>query len=85
MTRACIRTAVLTMRSCDTNYRMAGALPQDQVRIADAERDQAEERLRQAHVEGSLDLAEFDQRAARLWQETKTRADLAAGFGRRGR
>jgi hypothetical protein len=54
------------------------ALPPERVRITDAERGLAEERLRQAHANGSLDLAEFDQRTARLWQEAKTRADLAA-------
>jgi hypothetical protein len=48
-----------------------------QVRVTDLERRQAEERLRQGLAEGSLDLAEFDERAARLWQDVKTKEDLA--------
>jgi Domain of unknown function (DUF1707) len=55
---------------------MTEGLPPDRVRITDDDRRLAEARLRKAHEEGSLDLAEFDERTARLWQQAKTRADL---------
>lgn len=55
---------------------MTEALPPERVRITDEDRHLAEARLRKAHEHGSLDLAEFDERTARLWQQTKTRGDL---------
>jgi hypothetical protein len=61
-----------------TDNRTADALPPDQIRVTDAEREAVAERLRQAHDEGSLDLNEFDDRTARLYGDAKTRGDLAA-------
>jgi hypothetical protein len=57
---------------------MTDVLAQDQIRITDADRGLGEAWLRQAHADGALDLAEFDQRTARLWQEARTRGDLDA-------
>jgi len=49
--------------------------PED-LRVSDAERTEAQERLRRAHDEGRLDLVEFDERVRALWA-TRTRGDLA--------
>jgi hypothetical protein len=51
--------------------------PQDELRASDADRDWVVERLRQAHGEGRLDLAEFDERTARAYA-ARTYGELAA-------
>lgn len=48
----------------------------DQVRISDADRQAVADRLRAAHGDGYLDLAEFDERVAEVWR-MRTRGDLA--------
>ncbi|MFI9007228.1 DUF1707 domain-containing protein [Actinosynnema sp. NPDC053489] len=50
--------------------------PED-IRASDAERELVQQWLHRAHAEGSLDLAEFDARAAHAWQ-AKTRGELAS-------
>ncbi|WP_433265791.1 DUF1707 SHOCT-like domain-containing protein [Actinosynnema sp. CS-041913] len=50
--------------------------PED-MRASDAEREVVQQWLHRAHADGSLDLAEFDQRVVRTWQ-AKTRGELAA-------
>jgi hypothetical protein len=50
--------------------------PED-MRASDAEREVVQQLLHRAHAEGSLDLAEFDQRVVAAWQ-AKTRGELAA-------
>ncbi|XVV03284.1 DUF1707 SHOCT-like domain-containing protein [Actinosynnema sp. CA-248983] len=50
--------------------------PED-MRASDAEREVVQQLLHRAHAEGSLDLAEFDQRVVAVWQ-AKTRGELAA-------
>ncbi|MEU5694303.1 DUF1707 domain-containing protein [Actinosynnema sp. NPDC020468] len=50
--------------------------PED-VRASDVERDVVAQRLRRAHAEGSLDLAEFDVRVAEAWR-ARTRGELRA-------
>jgi hypothetical protein len=47
------------------------------LRAADADRERIAERLRTAHAEGRLDLAEFQQRLERCY-EAKTLGELAA-------
>lgn len=47
------------------------------MRASDTEREVVQQWLHRAHADGSLDLAEFDQRVVRTWQ-AKTRGDLAA-------
>lgn len=49
------------------------------IRIGDAERDSAVERLRTHHAEGRLDLAEFDERMERALS-ARTKGDLQAIF-----
>jgi hypothetical protein len=51
------------------------ARPED-LRISDAERTEVQDRLRRAHGEGRLDLAEFDERVRAVWA-ARTRGDLA--------
>ena len=57
----------------------------DHLRAADADREAVVERLRAAHGEGRLDLAEFDERGAEAWAArtygdlTKLTADLPGG------
>jgi hypothetical protein len=57
----------------------------DHLRAADADREAIVGRLREAHGEGRLDLAEFDERAAQAWAArtygdlTKLTADLPGG------
>lgn len=46
-----------------------------QVRISDADRQAVADRLRAAHAEGYLDLAEYDERLTEVWR-MRTRADL---------
>lgn len=48
----------------------------DLMRVTDLDRKAVEARLRTAHVDGSITLAELDDRLVQLWQ-TKTRRDLA--------
>ena len=48
----------------------------DDLRVSDAERTEAQDRLRRAHDEGRLDLVEFDERVRTLWA-ARTRGDLA--------
>ena len=48
----------------------------DDLRVSDAERTEAQDRLRRAHDEGRLDLVEFDERVRTLWV-ARTRGDLA--------
>ncbi|MBC3194187.1 DUF1707 domain-containing protein [Pseudonocardia sp. C8] len=48
----------------------------DEVRISDADRKAVADRLRAAHDEGYLDLAEFDERVTEVWR-MRTRGDLA--------
>lgn len=47
------------------------------MRASDAERELVQQWLHRAHADGSLDLAEFDNRVVRTWQ-AKTRGELAA-------
>jgi hypothetical protein len=57
----------------------------EHLRAADADREAVVDRLREAHGEGRLDLAEFDERAAQAWAArtygdlTKLTADLPGG------
>jgi hypothetical protein len=53
--------------------RIAGRNPN--LRAADADRERIAERLRKSHVEGRLDLAEFQQRLERCY-EAKTVGEL---------
>jgi hypothetical protein len=46
------------------------------MRISDAERNAVQERLRQAHDIGQLDLGEFDDRVRSVWA-ARTRGELA--------
>src|SRR5690242_1797114 len=55
----------------------AGEVPDSRLRVSDAEREPAIERLRQAYAEGRLDRAELDQRL-HLAMTARTRADLDA-------
>ena len=48
----------------------------DDLRVSDAERTEAQDRLRRAHDEGRLDLVEFDERVRTLWA-ARTRGELA--------
>lgn len=48
--------------------------PED-MRVSDVERNQVQERLRQAHDVGQIDLGEFDERVQAVWA-AKTRGDL---------
>lgn len=48
--------------------------PED-MRISDAERGVVQDRLRQAHDVGQLDLGEFDERVRSVWA-ARTRGDL---------
>ena len=48
-----------------------------QLRVTDAERTLAQERLRRAVGDGQLELPEFDERCARTWA-ARTRGELAA-------
>lgn len=41
--------------------------PRDEMRASDRDREQVAERLRSAHAEGRLDLAEFDERVRQAW------------------
>jgi hypothetical protein len=50
--------------------------PPELLRAADFDRKQVAERLRLAHGEGLITLAEFDQRVGLAWQ-ARTRAELA--------
>ncbi|WP_170212052.1 DUF1707 SHOCT-like domain-containing protein [Saccharothrix australiensis] len=50
--------------------------PED-VRVSDSEREAVRQLLHRAHSEGSLDLAEFDERVVRAWA-ARTRGELAA-------
>lgn len=47
----------------------------EQIRISDAERQAVADRLRAAHAEGYLDLAEYDERLTEVWR-MRTRGDL---------
>ncbi|MFG1633312.1 DUF1707 SHOCT-like domain-containing protein [Pseudonocardia alni] len=47
----------------------------EQIRISDAERQAVADRLRAAHAEGYLDLAEYDERVTEVWR-MRTRGDL---------
>ncbi|OLT03225.1 hypothetical protein BJF90_26520 [Pseudonocardia sp. CNS-004] len=49
--------------------------PED-MRISDADRAAVQERLRQAHEIGQLDLGEFDERVRSVWS-ARTRGELA--------
>jgi hypothetical protein len=49
--------------------------PED-MRISDVERGEVQDRLRQAHDIGQLDLGEFDERVKSVWA-ARTRGDLA--------
>jgi hypothetical protein len=46
------------------------------MRVSDVDRNATQERLRTAHAEGLITLAEFDTRVAETWQ-TATRGELA--------
>ncbi|MEU7525801.1 DUF1707 domain-containing protein [Saccharothrix sp. NPDC042600] len=50
--------------------------PED-MRASDAEREVVQQLLHRAHADGSLDLAEFDERVVAVWR-AKTRGELAA-------
>lgn len=52
------------------------AVPPEQVRVSDADRLAAQDRLRVAHADGALTLTEFDVRVAQAWQAA-TRGELA--------
>ncbi|MFN2497194.1 MAG: DUF1707 domain-containing protein [Pseudonocardiaceae bacterium] len=41
--------------------------PRDRMRAADADRERVAEKLRSAHAEGRLDLAEYDERVQQAW------------------
>jgi hypothetical protein len=45
------------------------------IRVGDAERRAADDRLQRAHGEGRLTLTEYEERAAKAW-EARTQADL---------
>lgn len=47
------------------------------MRASDAEREVVQQLLHRAHAEGSLDLAEFDERVVAVWR-AKTRGELVA-------
>jgi uncharacterized Tic20 family protein len=67
------------MRTMDNGgYTTAG------LRVSDAEREPAIERLKEAYAEGRLDHAEFDMRM-HLAMTAKTRGDLAVVVGDLGR
>lgn len=59
-----------------SQYSLERARRDASIRAADADREQVAERLRNAHVEGRLDLAEFQQRLD-LCYDAKTMGDLA--------
>jgi hypothetical protein len=61
---------------CWHDGRVTESVPPDQVRVTDADRKVVEQRLREAHDNGSLDLNELDERLGQVWR-SKTRADLA--------
>ncbi|MET0190457.1 MAG: DUF1707 domain-containing protein [Pseudonocardia sediminis] len=50
-------------------------VPPEDLRVSDVDRRRVQERLRQAHDAGALDLGEFDERVAAAWA-ARTRADL---------
>lgn len=52
------------------------ALPPDLVRASDVDRKRVHDRLHEAHANGEIDLAEFDQRVRDAWQ-AKNRGELA--------
>jgi Domain of unknown function (DUF1707) len=52
------------------------AVPPEQIRASDADRQVVHERLRQAQADGALTLTEFDVRLAEAYQ-ARTRGDLA--------
>ena len=54
--------------------------PDDNIRIGDSERMQADELLRQHLTAGRLSITEYDQRAASVYA-ARTRHDLDAVFG----
>ncbi|WP_060713618.1 DUF1707 SHOCT-like domain-containing protein [Pseudonocardia sp. HH130629-09] len=54
---------------------MSEALKPEDVRISDADRQAVADRLRAAHAEGYLDLAEYDERVTEVWR-MRTRGDL---------
>lgn len=41
--------------------------PRDEMRASDVDRERVAERLRVAHAEGRIDLAEFDERVRQAW------------------
>ena len=55
---------------------MTEPTPPESMRVTDAERTGAQDRLRRAHDAGQLDLYEFDERVRAVWA-AKTRGDLA--------
>src|SRR5687768_14423487 len=56
-------------------YWHPGAMSRDEMRAADADRQQVAERLRQALDEGRLDLNEYDERLQRAYA-ARTYGDL---------
>ncbi|MHA6792170.1 DUF1707 domain-containing protein [Pseudonocardia bannensis] len=48
----------------------------EELRVSNADREAVQERLRQAHAEGLIDLTEFDSRVQAVWA-AKTRGELA--------
>jgi hypothetical protein len=56
---------------------MTDTAPPEDLRVSDVERAAGQERLRRAVADGQLDLAEFDERCAKVWA-ARTRADLSA-------
>ena len=59
-----------------TPDRPSGQAGESQLRASDADRQAVVERLREAHAEGRLDLAEFDERAGSAYA-ARTYAELA--------